>query len=152
MSIQKKIGFTLLELMVVLALISILCCIGYPLLKNIQSREISNVSNDLTRMLQFARLESVLRHETLVLKPIFSNNWIQGAALFTTSNANNTKPIHQFHWTYHFDQLIWRGFESRDVLVIAPDLNHLAMNGYFELIDQQKILKKITVSRFGVIR
>ena len=153
---QKKVlGFTLFECLWVMLIISILCCLALPSIRSIITiKKPLIVLNDVTQLLQFARIQATLRRETLALRSLASNNnWAEGAVLFVDNKTHrpisSTQVIHVFHWRHAGMSMVWHGFASKDYLLIYPSLNHLAMNGYFEFKTAQNESKKICVSRLG---
>lgn len=154
----KVLGFTLLECLVVMLLLSGLLGVAAPFFKaRVDTNKTSTVAHDIESMLLFARTEAFLSHQTLVLRPLSSDaNWAEGAALYTERKAQHPQAceemLHVFHWKHKTQGMRWHGFASRDDLVIFPTLKTLAMNGYFEVIDEGQPSQKICISRFGQVR
>jgi type IV fimbrial biogenesis protein FimT len=80
-------GFTLVELLVVMALIAILATIGVPAYQNIvTSNRITTEINGLVTHLQYARAEAVKRGQNVTVTSNNGNNWESG---WVVADANN---------------------------------------------------------------
>jgi type II secretion system protein H len=151
----KTCGFTLVELLVVLSIMGLLLCCALPRFRAADaSQNLTRVVNDLTHVIQFARYQSLLQGETLVLQPLDAqNNWSHGMRLVVREGSSTPprvkKVLHEWHWNHRNMQLSWHGFQSRNYLIMDADLNRLAMNGHFLWNDGMGLLKKIEVNRFG---
>jgi len=83
---QRRRGFTLIELMITLAVASILAAISVPAYSRlIATQRINAVSSDLYLSLVKARSEAVKRNINVTLAPV-GGVWTSG---WTTTDANN---------------------------------------------------------------
>lgn len=147
----KVRGMMLLELIITVAIIGILVCFSQPLLNHAVS--IEERTQELTSILTYARLQAFIREETLVLAPLENDDWSTGIKLLT--NQGKTLPekpkqmVHVWHWPASKLTVNWFGFQAKDFILVDSDSAKLAMNGYFLLKNNQGILRKIIVNRFG---
>jgi type IV fimbrial biogenesis protein FimT len=76
---QKILGFTLVELMVTVAVIAVILVIGVPGIANMKrSGDLVTTSKDLVGALNFARAEAVRQGLTIDVNPITSGSWADG--------------------------------------------------------------------------
>ena len=125
-----------------------LLCLSVPLFQTTQTQNARyRLTQELTEVLQFARLQAFLRGETLVLAPLDkSKNWSQGLHLFVQKSKED---LQEWHWKHNGIQLSWHGFQSNDYLMIDSDLSRLALNGYFLIEDGSLPPEKIILNRLG---
>jgi type IV fimbrial biogenesis protein FimT len=91
---QKNTGFTLIEMMIAIAIIGILAAIGMPAYKNtITSMRMSTKINELSNSLNFARSEAMKRGLTTSVCPISgsacasSTDWSGGWSTLEVSTS-----------------------------------------------------------------
>jgi|SaaInl4_200m_RNA_FD_contig_51_453113_length_699_multi_6_in_0_out_0_1 type IV fimbrial biogenesis protein FimT len=92
----KKSGYTLLELLITIALVSILMGIGIPSFKStIESNRLESQAYDLSTVFSLARMEGIDKSVTMSICSSSdqatcsgSNNWANGWILFRDINAN----------------------------------------------------------------
>ena len=79
---RRHSGFTLIELMVVLAIIAIMATIGIPSYQNmIRDNRLTSATNTLLSALQYARSEAVTQRADITVTPLSNNNWATGALI-----------------------------------------------------------------------
>lgn len=101
-SIKKNSGFTLVELMVVVAILGVVVSLSAPdLRETIQNGRLTAQYNDLISAFRLARTESIKRQATTITlcasetsdlpaPECDSNNWEDGWIIFTDDNADRT--------------------------------------------------------------
>ena len=79
---RSQRGFTLIELMVVLAVIAILAMIGIPGFQTIlQNSRMTSATNSLLSALQYARSEAVTQRAAVTVTPLDGADWASGALI-----------------------------------------------------------------------
>jgi type IV fimbrial biogenesis protein FimT len=92
---KSQSGFTLIELVVVLAIAAILLNVGIPSFRNVlQNNRATAMANDLVSVVHFARSEAVKRGREVRLTAVdpsaAANEWGPGWRVWIDANANNT--------------------------------------------------------------
>ena len=73
-------GFTLIEMLIVLAIIAILATIGVPSFQTlVQNSRLTSTTNNLHSALQYARSEAVTQRADITVSPLDGANWASGA-------------------------------------------------------------------------
>ena len=87
-------GFTLIELMVVLALIAIMAMIGVPGFQTmIQNSRLASTTNNLLSTLQYARSEAVTQRAAITVSPLNGADWASGTLIMkNTVKLRETPP------------------------------------------------------------
>jgi type IV fimbrial biogenesis protein FimT len=83
-------GFTLIELMVTIAIMSIMVAIGFPSFQTmIASNRLTSTTNAMVSTLQLARMEALKQHEAVVIKPKgdVPDGWAGGWYVFVDKNG-----------------------------------------------------------------
>ncbi|HJV74278.1 MAG TPA: GspH/FimT family pseudopilin [Noviherbaspirillum sp.] len=90
---HQRTGFSLIELMVVLAIVVALLGTGVPLLRNsMQSQRITTTVNEFFASMNLARSEAIQRGMRVDLVPFDRNgDWAKGWVVFVDGN-NNQRP------------------------------------------------------------
>ena len=135
MLFQQKNGFTLVELIVTLAIFAILATIALPYFQEIRAKqEVNDTTNKLISTIHLAKSQALLYHSNVVLCPsqnnlnCQTNQWTAGLLVFLDSNKNRQidtgeKIIYTESTNLKYGHLDWRGTLS------APSLTFQAENG-----------------------
>lgn len=89
MATRSNRGFTLTELLVVLAVMSVLLAIGYPMLQDmIRSQQMKTTANDFFATIGLTRSEAIMRGQRVIMAPQASapTDWSQGWVVFVDRN------------------------------------------------------------------
>ncbi|CAB1209893.1 GspH/FimT family pseudopilin [Acinetobacter bouvetii] len=135
MIFEQKNGFTLVELIVTLAVLVILIAFAIPYFHEIMAKqEVRHFTNKLISNIQFAKSQATLHHSNVVLCPsqnklnCQSNQWNSGFIVFLDHNKNrlvdtNEQIISTETTDLKYGNLDWRGTLS------IPSLTFQAENG-----------------------
>ncbi|WP_279627132.1 GspH/FimT family pseudopilin [Xanthomonas populi] len=94
MAVRREPGFTLLELMVTVAVVGILAAIAYPSFRGvIQSNQVATASNEMLASLSFGRSEAIRTNAGAGMCPSSSGttcggSWENGWLVWRDENAN----------------------------------------------------------------
>lgn len=89
-SSRSAAGFTLIELMVVIAILAIVLSIGVPSFTNmVKNNRLTSAANDMVAMLQFARSEAVRRGRNVQVSAV-SGDVEQGLMVWFDDNGNGS--------------------------------------------------------------
>ena len=101
---RRSLGLTLIELLMTLAIMAMVLLVSLPVFHAIQTQQDrTRLTNDITNVLQFARLQAFLRGQTLVLAPLdAAKDWSYGMHLFVREGDSlppkNKEELHEWHW------------------------------------------------------
>jgi len=135
MLFQQKNGFTLVELIVTLAIFAILATVALPYFQEIKSKqEVNDITNKLISTVYFAKSQASLYHTNVVICPSLNrmncqtNQWSAGLLIFLDNNKNRQidtgeKIIYTESTDLKYGHLDWRGTLS------VPSLTFQAENG-----------------------
>ncbi|PJD90631.1 MAG: hypothetical protein CK424_08120 [Legionella sp.] len=143
-------GFSLLEVLIVLFLIALIGSFGVPFGSNWYQTQVCFImTQDIKQAIHQAIEDATRLNEPLKLMPIMNENWSSGLVLRVERTSNQH---HQWQWKASGYQVHWHGFQSKDYLRFAPDLNQSALNGYFMIENQAHHGMKIIINRLGRVR
>lgn len=89
--VKKQIGFTLIEMMMVVALIAIVAAFAVPSFSRIvASNQVTSTANGLVGFLGYAKAEAVKRGRTVNIRPVDGASFNSGALAWLDSNGNGS--------------------------------------------------------------
>ncbi|MBA4696078.1 MAG: GspH/FimT family pseudopilin [Legionella sp.] len=152
----SDIGFTLIEFICVLGILSILYCLSLPLGSALQMKNhLIARSNELSTAIRYARNISLFSNRRLALTPSNpSKDWSQGMILFVDNEKHQYEKdkdelLYEWRWSQPGINLSWSGFQSNHYLVFSEDLRHAAISGHFLLTDKNGNHARLVVNRIG---
>lgn len=160
---KKNSGFTLLELMITLTLISLVMAIGIPSMRDfIKNDRLVTQINTMVGHLAYARSEAVTRHQTVIicassnLTSCSSSNWAEGWILFVDTDNNADFSAGEDMLRQHEALSGGATFTSSVGSVVTYDERGFAPNsiGTFSLCDDRGTthMKSISISATGRVR
>ncbi len=87
---MKNKGFTLIELMITVAIMSIMMAVGLPSFQSIiASSRLTSTTNAMVSALQLARFEALKQHKTVIIAPKQTTTWVSGWEVFVDLNKDD---------------------------------------------------------------
>lgn len=159
-------GFTLLELMITLLLLSILLGLSMPEFKNLMERQKAELSiRKLVDAIELAKSSAIATGNMVTLCRSSDGlkcggKWQDGVLVFTDSNADrkiNQQDQLQRYITFPFmnGELKWRAFQNRQYLQITSLGFTRYQNGNFTYCPEDKnpvFASQLIINRTGRIR
>ncbi len=130
---NKQSGFTLMELMVTIAIVGVLAVVGLPNLQDfLLNNRITSQTNSIVAALNYARGEAITLNEPVNLTANGeideANEWGQGWTIWVDNNNNENMD----------DEEIIREFKFQNTTTIDSNPNGLATNSLAKLNDTLK--------------
>ena len=161
-----KNGFTLLELIIVTALIAIISCFALPAYRNMMAtQEINNTTTKITALSRQAKNWAAAQHTNIVICSSANftacqpAKWSSGFLIFSDQNKNrqldtNETILHTEKLALQYSTLDWQG------ALRSPSLNFQASSGlpigsngtFYQCSLSSLQHKKIIMSKMGHIR
>ncbi len=143
-------GWTLIEALVVMLILSTLCFFTLVNLRNAHRRaSIVLMEQSLQEAIEWAKARALLSHEILYLTHLpRQTDWAAGMILQTQTQ----ECLHQWTWPASDVHVYWHGFLSSEGLLIADDVQHSAMNGFFLIASAASGSQKVVVNRVGRLK
>jgi type IV fimbrial biogenesis protein FimT len=157
---HKQKGFSLLELMIVLAILSILAVISAPSFRNIVlNNDLATRTNEFKAAISFARLESVKRGRSVILAPETANAWNSGLIVYQETDGTlgfSEGEIIRV-WDASPSGLLTVARNSNSTLIFSPDGTLSATTSeVFVLCDERSgannTARDIQVLNSGIVR
>ncbi len=162
---MNKDGFTIIELMVVLAVFSILSALAAPSFKNIlKQQEVNGQINNLVAMIYLARSEAIKRNHVVTVcksedKESCGGSWSDGWIMFVDKNADGERSAIENVLTsgsisddYH---LTWSAFFSSHYIRFMQNGLTSSHNGTFKLCPtdgDEHFARAIIISKTARVR
>jgi type IV fimbrial biogenesis protein FimT len=158
-------GYTLIELLTVLAIVGLLIQFGLPGLNNLLTRSNRNLALQITiGTLDRARSMAVVRGENIGVC-VFSNDQLCNAdwagdylIVFIDSNKNRQRDrdeqiIYQQAWLAKGFQLRWgKNWRNEPIITYQPD-GSVTSNGTLSIVDNKgNIIQSLIISKPGRVR
>jgi len=160
---RKDFGFTLLEMIITLTLISLVMAFGVPSMRDfVKNDRLVTQINTLVGHLAYARSEAVLRHQPVIvcasstLSSCSANNWADGWIIFVDADSNSDfsagEAMLRQHQALSGDNTLTSSIGS----VVTYDQRGFAPDsiGSFSLCDDRgtEKMKSISISATGRVR
>jgi type IV fimbrial biogenesis protein FimT len=153
-AMQKYVGFSLLELLIVLSIIAILSTLGIISIQSFQQKSQAEViKSQLLRAIQVTRSEAILRNEKIILchshdQKTCSGSWQEG---FIVKSASRV--LHVFQSFFTNGTLHWRAFPlDREELEFLPTGVPHAENGTFWFCTAKNPAWAMILNKAGRVR
>lgn len=155
---MKLQGFSLLELLVVLTIISVISSLSIPMLNNFAAKDkVQIASHQIKQALRYARTESILKHERIVVCPSIDGALcdLEGNGIKLLVYSDDTRELMRVLDLPETISVNYRGFNPM-YLGIAYDSTGLAQNnGTYSVmppLNNSLPKQKIIVSKTGRVR
>ncbi|MEM9102475.1 MAG: GspH/FimT family pseudopilin [Pseudomonadota bacterium] len=164
-SAKQHLGFSLIELMVTLAIMAILATIAFPSMTSMStSNRISTTSNDLVTTLNFARLEAVRKGKSMSVTSLGADlkTWSDGVVVFPSSGDQAQDALRKVETVrgsiiaqtdadlVKFDG---RGFANNQTSITICDPNDKAIEGRVIVVEGSGriTVDKVNCQNFGEV-
>lgn len=159
----RAMGFSLLESLIVLAVISVLTASGLSVMDGFRRYRFYNDINAQLSMLAFARSTAASRYVSVSICPsengvICGKQWAKGMLAFEDYDGDSAlgardKVLAFFARDTQVASINWTSFSGRNAVIFDAKGLASASNGTFVVCDQQgRLAKKIIISRGGRLR
>ena len=159
---MKKLGFTLLECMIVILILIVLSSIALPIFKTHQTKSAKEVSKLLMQHLELAK-SAAIAHQSVVTVCgsrdglACDNAWSDGYLIFHDKKRNGVKEASDKVIAFKRleDAVLtvqWRGFISKKFLQFSSNTFLNAQNGSFIICDNLGNNQKLILNSTGRIR
>ncbi len=162
---MNKSGFTLIELMVVIAILAITFSLSVPAYKDLQLRQkINGQANQLFSIIYLARSEAIKRSTVVTICKSGNGQtcgaeWSEGWLMFADQDADGTlDPLENIISAGLLDSQImvnWSAFGSDNYLRLTPRGMTMSQNGTFTLCPKNgnaMIARTVVVSKLARVR
>lgn len=148
-----------MELMITLLILTGLFFVMLPLGQRFFNKNaLEERVNYIVSAIKFAKNKVQLEGKSLVLSELSDEDgWINGMRLFIDNTGNyhfepgDTK-IREWRWNDKVAKVAWHGFRSDHYLLFNPNIKKASINGYFSLVENNQVKRKIIINRLGRIR
>lgn len=154
---KRAAGFTLLELLLCLAMLAIITFFSSAYTPSLYKKnQLEAVAADIRSAIHTAKLQALVMGKTLALTHLpDTKEWSEGMLLFEDNAKHqytpNINPLYEWHWKFKDLHISWHGFQSKDFLLFATDLNSSLTNGSFDIQSRGQQVK-LAVNRVGRVR
>lgn len=150
-------GFTLLELLLCLCLAGIITFFSLAYTPSLYKKnQLEAVTADIKSAIHTAKLQALVTGKTLALTHLpDAKDWSEGMLLFEDNPKHqytpNINPLYEWRWKSKGMLISWHGFQSKDYLLFATDLNSSVTNGTFDIQGNGQQVT-LVVNRVGRVR
>ncbi len=154
---KKHQGFTLIELMITIAIMAIILTIGIPSLQNlVANNRLATLTNSMIGALNIARSESVKRNQLVVVRKSGSK-WKDGWQVFVDSNKNHNldggELVIQKYAALPNDYFINPSSSFSAYVYFRPDgRSNSNGNFYFCSSNKESLFREVVIHNSGRIR
>lgn len=143
----QKPGFTLFEVLISLSILMLLYFSVSSFTVKHKQVVLGTIVSEINSALRFAKFYA-LAHGKVSVVCMVANDCTHGLRVVSSSS----QLIREFAWPRNTNLIVWHGFASSRGPTFAANFKSSAANGSYKLMQDEQVLLKLVVNRFGRTR
>lgn len=149
---MRKSGFSLLELLLSVSIISILLMFVSSFFQKYQQAELESIAKDIYSAVRFAKFSAIISGENLAIECLESGDCTKGLRVVAEKQHLKSVVLREWQWPSNRQQITWHGFQAKSGPKFTADIRHNVANGKFIIKRCDKVFAELIVNRIGKAR